>query len=70
MRIVGKEWGYVLKKLLACPQICNTLKKYTVEKVCKSRKVTSTCRYNFKEDEGCCEHLLLWDTLEVGRVST
>jgi hypothetical protein len=44
----------------------SALKKYNVEKSWKHRKNGSSCWYNFKEDEGICEHLLLWDTLEVG----
>jgi hypothetical protein len=57
------EHGITLSFDFTCP-FCSKI--YAVEKVCKSKKVTSTCRYNFKEDEGICEHLLLWDTLEVG----
>ncbi len=57
------ESGNTLSFDFTCP-FCS--KKYTVEQVWKRRKNGSSCRYNFKEDEGVCEHLLLWDTLEVG----
>ncbi len=57
------ESGNTLSFEFTCP-FCS--KKYKVEQAWKRKKNGSTCRYNFKEDEGVCEHLLLWDTLEVG----
>jgi hypothetical protein len=37
-------------------------KKYIVKKTRKD----SVCRYIFSNDEGCCEHLLLWESAEIG----
>ncbi len=51
--------GFTISFDFTCP-FCS--KKYNVEKSWKRRKNGSSCRYNFKEDEGICEHLLLWDT--------